>query len=618
MNLLYQRLRRPNSGQVTPFLIAIMVIVLVAALVFINLGQIALDKINTANASDSAALAGSSMLASALNQIADIRNWARIESGILLGYLAAAAAALAVGILGAIFSFGISLAAGAAFALNMFINAMISGVIILGFYIVARGLEREGLTNARLFAAKFALANTAIPEEEQINLDKRLADLSGEYWNQPGRKVVTFSWEDDEGRSHAVSVEIDSPRNLGLSQEAAAYEDEKGELHPVGWLEDAAYSLLNLQPSWEAMVPSLTQLDNFFSDLQEFADSLPQFTLWPWDGTEEALGMTVAGSTEARNAIAVRVTRSGWNADVGLWNIRLPTMTASTLAEAVGSGGFFQWGPNYDNHIIRTDASAESRLGPGEETEESSELKELMAQLEEKNAQLEEMSQQLEEKLIELNTRIKEDIAAIGKQLIDTASSISQAGYGDFGLAGIGERLRELASKQFVMDDTGQQAKESGVENPIGLVELREELSKIIEDLNGAVSQIGGAISDLAGQIADKQAELAATPPTITYSETVQVGEDEQGNPIYETYTWEEPNPAYVALQNEIAELERRKGILESGESSANSSAGSLEAIRSEIESIRQFRDEKTAGIRELQDELEELRDQLRALTGMA
>ena len=61
------------KGQITPLLIIVMVVLLVAALVSINIGRIALDKTYSSNASDAGALAAASIYDAAFNELA--RSW---------------------------------------------------------------------------------------------------------------------------------------------------------------------------------------------------------------------------------------------------------------------------------------------------------------------------------------------------------------------------------------------------------------------------------------------------------------------------------------------------------------------------------------------------------------
>lgn len=60
-----------KKGQVAPFLISIIVILLIATMALVNIGKVGNYRVNTSNAADAGAVAGASMLASTQNAIAD-------------------------------------------------------------------------------------------------------------------------------------------------------------------------------------------------------------------------------------------------------------------------------------------------------------------------------------------------------------------------------------------------------------------------------------------------------------------------------------------------------------------------------------------------------------------
>ena len=64
--------KRSNlSGQIAPFLLVVLVMLLVASIATINIGRVSLDKTETDNASDAAALAAASIQAGAFNWLAE-------------------------------------------------------------------------------------------------------------------------------------------------------------------------------------------------------------------------------------------------------------------------------------------------------------------------------------------------------------------------------------------------------------------------------------------------------------------------------------------------------------------------------------------------------------------
>jgi len=84
-----------TSGQIFPFLTLILVIVLIAAISYVNLGIVSGHKVDTMNAADAGALAGVTELASAANTIADYNVhyleenfWAHFTANVVMpGYI---------------------------------------------------------------------------------------------------------------------------------------------------------------------------------------------------------------------------------------------------------------------------------------------------------------------------------------------------------------------------------------------------------------------------------------------------------------------------------------------------------------------------------------------------
>lgn len=80
---------RNRRGQVFPFFVLILVVVIIATMAYVNLSQVDTHKLDTMNAADAAALAGAATMAQAANAIADINVnylkptfWAQFWTGI--------------------------------------------------------------------------------------------------------------------------------------------------------------------------------------------------------------------------------------------------------------------------------------------------------------------------------------------------------------------------------------------------------------------------------------------------------------------------------------------------------------------------------------------------------
>lgn len=72
--------RNRKRGQITPFLIAVIAILLITTMITVNLGKVSMTRTNTANAADAGALAGASAMANGLNAIKDLSTMMFMET----------------------------------------------------------------------------------------------------------------------------------------------------------------------------------------------------------------------------------------------------------------------------------------------------------------------------------------------------------------------------------------------------------------------------------------------------------------------------------------------------------------------------------------------------------
>jgi len=77
--------RNGVSGQITPFLLVVLVILLIAAIATINIGRVSLDKTCSANAADAGSLAAASIYATAFNNLAQAN--ANMEDSFDIAYI---------------------------------------------------------------------------------------------------------------------------------------------------------------------------------------------------------------------------------------------------------------------------------------------------------------------------------------------------------------------------------------------------------------------------------------------------------------------------------------------------------------------------------------------------
>ena len=110
--------------------------------------------------------------------------------------------------------------------------------------------------------------------------------------------------------------------------------------------------------------------------------------------------------------------------------------------------------------------------------------------------------------------------------------------------------------------------------------------SKAIISVGNKISIIKNQIAKLEDKLAVLKSKLAATKPTITVTHTEEIGTDEEGNPIYSSYTTEEPNPEYVVIENEIASVESELSEKRAKLAKAESIKAKLEATKAGMQKM--------------------------------
>ena len=153
-----QEKTRYEKGQIFPFMIALIVVVVIMALVTVNIGQVDSFKTDTSNAADAAALAGASVLSGALLGFG-------LKSDMMAGYGTTL-------ILGIQFALGLNNIIG---AISMYISALISQ---LADYFTALGEGKMAWTNAKQSALTYAFNNANV-DEPKPTFKQFLSDAYG-------------------------------------------------------------------------------------------------------------------------------------------------------------------------------------------------------------------------------------------------------------------------------------------------------------------------------------------------------------------------------------------------------------------------------------------------------
>lgn len=129
----------------------------------------------------------------------------------------------------------------------------------------------------------------------------------------------------------------------------------------------------------------------------------------------------------------------------------------------------------------------------------------------------------------------------------------------------------------------------------------KEQVNDVLSRCASSIAQVENKLYDLNNKLQSLQAELAATPPYILVTYT-----DSEGN----SWTVEEPNPAYEALEAEIADvsaeidaLEDVLAMLHEIQESANKQLVMLNKAYQELQNLRQDLNGHFSQLQEAADE---------------
>jgi hypothetical protein len=164
---------RYDKGQVFPYLIAVMAVVLIMILITINLGQLGSFKTEVSNAADAGALAGASVLSGGLLGFG-LKSDAQFGEGFVVGILGLVF--IILGIVEAIGSLGIStrfLQVGAAIFLTYYVRAFFETIRINGEGVI-------NWKNAKLTALQYAFNNVNV-DEPRPSFEQFVMDVKGVY-----------------------------------------------------------------------------------------------------------------------------------------------------------------------------------------------------------------------------------------------------------------------------------------------------------------------------------------------------------------------------------------------------------------------------------------------------
>lgn len=194
-SLLYRR-----DGQVAPFMIAIIVVLIMAIMVTVNIGKVGITKTNTANAADAGALAGASTMANGLTSIGDL------SDAMLADYLTAQATFI--------------------FCQICWVGWVIYAAHVASqaaLFAVAWSNGRQTCVGAKTAAKQLAFSNAGIDEAKPRNLgesyeDWLKRDSNFQSWmkNEGYESSNQYTWTEKQGKQNWVRVEVDGPADFIL------------------------------------------------------------------------------------------------------------------------------------------------------------------------------------------------------------------------------------------------------------------------------------------------------------------------------------------------------------------------------------------------------------------
>lgn len=383
---LYKNKLRYEKGQLAPFFIAILVILIIMAMVTVNLGKVGLVKTDTSNAADAGALAGGSIMASVFNTQALMNGemivsyeffMASLAVAITLIILSAklAAAACKVNVCPPLIDCCLSVGCkGAAIDVQV---GLISAMVATGLFHVAQifnylKMQQEadkGRTAAIELAYRYAFYNSGIggkliedsPPEEGMRGDKNnYQDTFNDFVksNISDASFIDYGWKDGQDRKHLVHVEVSTddvehyslqftilPLLGVLALFYAAFYVSMDELLPACWECPCSAPVAAAAVGWIALF-SLAALAGLAPSPLPFDANLFSMILFPICWVEDI---------KHDRRFTVRTKQDHGPYDYGLWKMEYPTRESFSIVSFEGKGKIYEPVPSFDPSIIETD-----------------------------------------------------------------------------------------------------------------------------------------------------------------------------------------------------------------------------------------------------------------------
>ena len=311
-----RRLFRRNNGQIAPFMMAIMVILLIAIMITVNIGKLSLVKTSVSNAADAGALASASAMATGLSH--GTGNIGFYSDRMLTDWASTQATLL-------------------------FCPNCVTAWVVYGAHVasqaalwgLAQSRANDVLDEAKSSAQQAAFSNAGIDEAKKIKKGESYADFLKrkspfEEWmeNKTYEDENTYSWEESLKYGQTNATQPDRTSSVKVEVDV---------------------------PSW-TVIP----LPGVIAVLGESPCPIKPVcccNCWCMIGVATTWGIaSVSGDTDP---VKVRVTRVKPGTNLGLWKTRYKTSSGgdiSSYAEAEAYGGsVLPAGSDYDSQLTKTE-----------------------------------------------------------------------------------------------------------------------------------------------------------------------------------------------------------------------------------------------------------------------
>ncbi|MDP1853268.1 MAG: pilus assembly protein TadG-related protein [Candidatus Omnitrophota bacterium] len=336
---------RYRSGQVTPFMIAVIVVLIMAMMVAVNLGKVGLTKTNTGNAADAGALAGATIHNNTLNALVDI------NSQMAESYVETQVAMLVI---------PWYLCAYPTMMYVLWLSFIAAEAML---YASAIKTLEDGYEMAENQAYKSAFSNANITEGKARNWGETYAQYLQrksplqtclEDEDCDAGSLSPYSWQAADGRTNTLTIDVDAP-------DVPMIPMIPGLLVPVYWYWVVAAPppacVISVGVCLACAVVCFANMCTL-TGVCACGNWVTAFSYLPCPVVAMA---DLDFNSEYAPEITVKVTRDQPSKDLGIWNMRYTDPNTGggirSVSRAITDGGSVgSFSDTYESQLISTDA----------------------------------------------------------------------------------------------------------------------------------------------------------------------------------------------------------------------------------------------------------------------